>query len=208
MAMAFYQDRVLPRFINVVMNTKQTREIRSRVCGELKGDVVEIGFGTGHNLPFLPTAVTHLRAVEPSASSVQLAGRRIAASRVPVEVVGLDGQSLSLADHSADAVLCTWSLCTIPDPYAAVREMRRILRPGGRLHFIEHGRAPDENVRRWQDRLNGFQNRIGGGCNLNRDIPSIIEAGGFTVASLDTYYGKGEPKPYAYMYEGRAVAKP
>jgi ubiquinone/menaquinone biosynthesis C-methylase UbiE len=204
--MSFYGDRVLPRLINAVMNTKQTRKIRERVCAELAGDVVEIGFGTGHNLPFLSRGVTRLRAVEPSANSVRLAQQRIAASPVPVEIVGLDGQSIPLDDDSADAVLCTWSLCTIPDATAAVREMRRVLKPGGTLHFVEHGAAPDDTVRRWQDRLNGFQNRVAGGCNLNRDIPGLIEAGGFRITTMDTYYGKGEPKPYGYLFEGRAVA--
>jgi ubiquinone/menaquinone biosynthesis C-methylase UbiE len=203
--MSFYGDRVLPRIINVVMNTKQTREIRQRVCADLTGDVVEIGFGTGHNLPFLPATVESLRAVEPAGLGVRLAQERIAAAGVPVQVVGLDGQQLPMADQSADAVLCTWSLCTIPDPVAAVREMGRVLRPGGRLHFVEHGRAPDEGVRRWQDRLNGIQQRMAGGCHLNRDIPEILRAGGMQVVDLDTYYGKGEPKPYGFLYEGRAV---
>jgi ubiquinone/menaquinone biosynthesis C-methylase UbiE len=203
--MSLYRDRVLPRLIDVVMDTKQTREIRARVCSSLAGDVVEIGFGTGHNLPFMPATVTRLRAVEPSARSVRLAQDRIATSAIPVEVVGLDGQSLPLDDESTDSVLCTWSLCTIPDPQAAVQEMRRVLRPGGTLHFVEHGRAPDEKVRRWQNRLNGMQRRLAGGCNLNRDIPAIIDAGGFRIADLDTYYGKGEPRPYGYTYEGRAA---
>jgi SAM-dependent methyltransferase len=149
--------------------------------------------------------VSTLRAVEPAGVGVRLAKDRIAAAGVPVQVVGLDGQALPLADASADAVLCTWSLCTIPDPVAAVREMRRVLRPGGRLHFVEHGRSPDEGVRRWQDRLNGIQQRMAGGCNLNRDIPAILTAGGMRITDLDTYYGKGEPKPYGYLYEGRAA---
>ena len=203
--MSFYADRVLPHVINVVMNTKQTRLIRQRVCADLAGDVVEIGFGTGHNLPFLPPAVRSLRAVEPAGLGVRLAQDRIAASAVPVEVVGLDGQKLSIDDGTADAVLCTWSLCTIPDPVAAVREMRRVLKPAGRVHFVEHGRSPDESVRRWQNRLNGIQQRMAGGCNLNRDIPAILQAGGLTVTDLETYYGKGEPKPYGYLYEGRAT---
>jgi ubiquinone/menaquinone biosynthesis C-methylase UbiE len=202
---SLYRDRVLPRLIDVVMNTRQTREIRARVCADLAGDVVEIGFGTGHNLPFMPPAVTRLRAVEPSSRSVRLARERVAASPIPIEVVGLDGQSLPLPDGSADAVLCTWSLCTIPDPQAAVREMRRVLRPGGAMHFVEHGKAPDATVQRWQNRLNPVQNRLGGGCNLNRDIPAIVESGGFRIAALDTYYGKGEPKPFGYTYEGRAA---
>jgi len=204
-AMGFYEDRVLPHIINVVMNNKQTRETRARVCSGLSGEVVEIGFGTGHNLPFVPSAVTRLRAVEPSGRSVELAGKRIAAAPFPVEVVGLDGQKLALEDDSADHVLCTWSMCTIPDAVSAVREMRRVLRPGGSLHFVEHGRSPDDNVRRWQDRMNGLQNRVAGGCNLNRDITGIIEAGGFDVIKLDTYYGKGEPKPLGYLYEGVAT---
>jgi ubiquinone/menaquinone biosynthesis C-methylase UbiE len=203
--MSLYGDHVLPRVINVVMNTKQTREIRQRVCADLAGDVVEIGFGTGHNLPYLPATVQSLRVVEPAGLGVRLAQERIVASAVPVQVVGLDGQDLAIEDASADAVLCTWSLCTIPDPVAAVREMRRVLRPGGRLHFVEHGRAPDVQVRRWQDRLNGVQQRVAGGCNLNRDIPAIVQAGGLTITDLDTFYGKGEPKPYGFLYEGRAV---
>src|SRR5438105_1626907 len=150
--MGFYADRVLPHVINVAMNTGQTREIRQRLCAGLSGDVVEIGFGTGHNLPYLPATLTSLRAVEPAGRSVQLAKDRIAASPVPVEIVGLDGQRLPLEDASADAVLCTWSLCTIPDPVAAVREMRRVLRPGAQLHFVEHGASPDAAVRRWQGR--------------------------------------------------------
>jgi len=172
--MGFYDDRVLPHIINVVMNTKQTRRIRERVCSGLKGEVLEIGFGTGHNLPYLPDGVTRLLAVEPSGRSVELARARIDATPVDVEVIGLDGQRLPVDDASVDAVLCTWSLCTIPDAVAAVREARRVLRPGGKFHFIEHGAAPDGGVRRWQDRLNPIQNRIAGGCNLNRDISGKI----------------------------------
>ncbi|HET7311525.1 MAG TPA: class I SAM-dependent methyltransferase [Mycobacteriales bacterium] len=203
--MGFYGDRVLPHLINVVMDNKQTRRIRARVCEGLAGDVVEIGFGTGHNIPFLPREVTRLHAVEPSRRSVDLAKQRIAAAPMPVEAVGLDGQRLPLPDDSADSALCTWSLCTIPDAVAAVAEMRRVVRPGGSLHFVEHGRSPEEKVRRWQDRLNGLQQRVAGGCNLNRDIPAIIESGGFAISRLDTYYAKGEPKTLGYLYEGRAT---
>jgi SAM-dependent methyltransferase len=120
--------------------------------------------------------------------------------------VGLDGQRLPIEDDTADSVLCTWSLCTIPDPVAAVAEMRRVLRPAGLLHFVEHGRAPDESVRRWQQRLDGIQHRVGGGCHLGRDIPAIIESGGLRITSMQTYYGKGEPKPYAALFEGAAVS--
>ena len=203
--MSLYDEKILPRVINVVMNNKQTREIRARVCSGLSGDVVEIGFGTGHNLPFLPAAVTRVRAVEPAGLGVRLARDRIAAAGVPVEVIGLDGQQLPIPDASADAVLCTWSLCTIPDPIAAVREMRRVLRPGGRLHFVEHGLAPDESVRVWQRRLNGIQQRVAGGCHLNRDIPAILTAGGMQTMTLTSFYGKGEPKAFGALYEGTAT---
>lgn len=204
--MGLYADRMLPHIINAVMNTKQTRAIRERVCGDLKGEVLEIGFGTGHNLPFIPAGVTRLLAVEPSARSVELAQDRIHASPIEVEVVGLDGQRLPVGDASVDAVLCTWSLCTIPDAVAAVREARRVLRPGGHFHFIEHGLAPDAGVRRWQDRLNPIQNRLGGGCNLNRDITGIVGDGGMTLTKLDRYYSPGEPKAFGSMYEGVATA--
>jgi ubiquinone/menaquinone biosynthesis C-methylase UbiE len=204
--MGFYDDRVLPHVINRVMNTKQTREIRARVCADLAGEVLEIGFGTGHNLPFLPPGVRRVLAVEPSGVGVRLAARRIASASAEVDVVGLDGQRLPVEDGSVDAVLCTWSLCTIPDPVAAVAEARRVLRPGGTFHFVEHGRAPDESVRRWQDRLNGIQQRVAGGCNLNRDIAAIIEAGGLTVRRLDRYYAKAEPRPIGALYEGVATA--
>lgn len=141
--MGLYGDRVLPHLLNVVMNNKQTRSIRTRVCAGLSGEVVEIGFGTGHNLPFLPDAVKRVYAVEPSGVGVQLAAKRIGATGVDVEVVGLDGQRLPLADESMDAALCTWSLCTIPDPVAAVREVRRV-QPQPRDRRDRHrGRAAD-----------------------------------------------------------------
>jgi SAM-dependent methyltransferase len=121
-----------------------------------------------------------------------------------VTFVGLDGQRLPLEDDSADAVLCTWTLCSIPDGAAAVAEMRRVLRPGGSLHFVEHGRSPDARVQRWQDRLDGLQQRLACGCSLRRRIPAIIEAGGLPIDRLDTYYTKGEPKPYGWTFEGTA----
>jgi SAM-dependent methyltransferase len=202
----WYEDRVLPHLINKVLDNKQTREIRRRVAAGLGGDVLEIGFGSGLNLPYLPPDVTGLKAVEPSATAAGLARSRIEASSAPVELIGLDGQRLPLADDSVDAALSTWTLCTIPDAVAAIREVRRVLRPGGTLHFVEHGIAPDAGVRKWQDRLNGVQQRIAGGCNLNRDIPAIIAAGGLTIRELDRYYGPGEPKPFGSLYEGVAAA--
>lgn len=204
--MSVYEDHLLPHIINMVMNNTETRRIRPRVCAGLSGQVVELGFGTGHNLPYLPADVTRLLAVEPSGVGVRLGRKRIDASPVPVDVVGLDGERLPLEDASVDTALSTWTLCTIPDAVTAVREVRRVLKPGGTLHFVEHGSAPDDGVRRWQQRLNGIQQRLAGGCNLDRDIPALIEAGGMRIVTLERYYGKGQPKPLGYEYEGVAVA--
>ncbi len=204
--MSFYGERVFPKVMNLVMNSKQTRRIRSEVCAPLAGEVVEIGFGTGLNLPHLPEAVVRLLAVDPMARGRELAAERLDATSVNVEFVGLDGQVLPLHDHSVDAALATWTLCSIPDAVAAIREIRRVLKPGGRLHFVEHGRAPDEKVRKWQNRLNGIQNRVACGCNLNRDIPALIESGGMTIESLATFYAKGEPKSMGWTYQGVARA--
>jgi SAM-dependent methyltransferase len=202
---SFYGERVFPHLMNKVMDTAQTRAVRAEVCAGLAGDVVEIGFGTGHNLPYLPPAVTSLRVVEPLGVGVRLAADRIAASAVPVEVSGLDGQALPFDDATADMVLCTWSLCSIPDPVQAVREMRRILRPGGVLRFAEHGLAPDPGVLRWQRRLNPVQKRVAGGCHLDRDIPGILAAGGLAVRGLQHRYEQGIPKPFGSLFTGEGV---
>lgn len=203
--MGLYAEHVLPRILNVAMNTAQTRATRARVCADLKGEVVEIGFGTGHNLPYLPADVTRLRVVEPSERCLGLARDRLAATPIPVERAGLDGQELPFDDESADYVLCTWTLCTIPAPVRAVREAVRVLRPGGTYHFVEHGLAPDASVRAWQHRLNRLEMRLAGGCTLNRDIPAILEAGGMRIERLDRYYAKGDPKPWGSTFEGVAV---
>ena len=206
LSMGFYAERIFPKVMNLTMNTKQTRRIRSEVCAPLAGDVVEVGFGSGLNLPHLPEAVVRLRAVDPMQRGRVIAAKRITASAVPVDFVGLDGQQLSLKDHSVDAVLATWTLCSIPDAAAAVREVRRVLKLGGKFHFVDHGRAPDEKVRKWQNRLNGLQNRMACGCNLNRDIPALIESGGLTIEQLTTFYAKGEPKTMGWTYQGVAYA--
>jgi SAM-dependent methyltransferase len=189
--MGFYEKRVLPRILNAAGGMKTLEPLRRRVCEGLAGDVVEIGFGSGLNVPFYPAAVTRVAAVEPSDLGWQLAGQRLMAASVPVQRSGLDGQSLPLADNSYDAALSTWTLCTIPDAAAALREMRRVLKPGGTLHFLEHGLAPDERVRRWQRRLDPLEQRVFGGCHFTRPIIDLLTAAGFTIKDLDVFYEKG-----------------
>jgi ubiquinone/menaquinone biosynthesis C-methylase UbiE len=189
-----YGDHVLPRIVNVACGMKTVRPLRQRVCAGLEGEVVELGFGSGHNVPFYPPAVARVAAVEPADLGWKLAQKRVSASGVPVERSGLDGQSLPFPDDSFDAALSTWTLCTIPDLTSALAEVRRVLKPGGTFHFLEHGLAPDENVQRWQHRLNPLQNRLFGGCNLNRPIVNLVSGAGFTIAEVDEFYEEGAPK--------------
>jgi SAM-dependent methyltransferase len=192
--MGFYGEQILPRMVDKVCGGQALKPLRRRVCEGLAGEVIEIGFGSGPNVPFYPAAVTRVTAVEPSGTAWKLASERLRASAIPVQRSGLDGQSLPLPDGSFDAALSTWTLCTIPDPIAALGEVRRVLKPGGRLHFFEHGLAPDEQVRRWQYRLDPLQHRMFGGCHLTRPIADLLTSAGFTVAAIDAFYGEGSPK--------------
>jgi ubiquinone/menaquinone biosynthesis C-methylase UbiE len=203
--MGIYADQVLPRMINVACGMKLNQPLRRRVCEGLHGDVVEIGFGSGHNVPFYPATVTSVAAVEPADLGWKLAGDRVAASAVPVHRTGLDGQALPLADDSCDAALTTWTLCTIPDATAALREVRRVLKPGGTLHFVEHGLAPDAGVQRWQHRLEPVQKRVFGGCHLTRPIADLIRGAGFAITELDEFYEDGAPRVFAADSLGVAV---
>jgi ubiquinone/menaquinone biosynthesis C-methylase UbiE len=202
--MGFYETRVLPHLVDAALSGRQFERLRRRVTERVAGDVLEVGFGSGRNVPYYGPGVRRVLAVDPALTGRKIAAKRVAASPTPIEYVGLDGQQLPLDDASVDDVLTTWTLCTIPDAAQALGEMRRVLRPGGALHFLEHGRSPDESVVRWQDRLTPIQRRVAGGCHLNRAIDRLVTDAGFDVSELDNYYLKG-PKVFGYMYEGIAT---
>jgi ubiquinone/menaquinone biosynthesis C-methylase UbiE len=167
------------------------------------GSVLEVGFGTGHNLPHYPDTVEKVVGIDPSGESAKLAKKRIGRARFPVQLIQLEGERIAAPDASFDSVVSTLSLCTINDPSAALRQMRRVLKPDGRFFFLEHGRSDEPHVQRWQDRLNGLQRWVFGGCNVNRPIDRLITNAGFIIDNLERYYGKG-PKPLAYLYRGTA----
>ena len=202
-AVGFYNDQILPRVTNVMLGNAEFAKVREEVCAGLSGDVIELGFGSGLNLPFLPAEVTGLWAVDPSGTAMKLAEKRIAASPVKVHSAGLEGEHIEADDATFDAALSTMTLCTIPDVEGALTELRRVLKPGALFHFAEHGLSPDAKIARRQDRYNGLENRFAGGCNFNRDIASLLTKGGFETESIRNFYLKG-PKCAGYMYVGRA----
>jgi SAM-dependent methyltransferase len=202
--MGWWTENVVPVITEHACNTRDLGPYRARECEALEGDVLEIGFGSGHNLQYLSPAVKELWAVEPSPRSWRYAQPRIAASPVPVHQAGLDGQALDLPDDRFDHAVSFMTLCTIPDAVAALREVRRVLKPGGVLHFVEHGRSPDARTAQWQDRWDPVQQRLFGGCHVNRAIPAVIEEAGFRVDRLDQSELRG-PKVMGHIFEGTAV---
>jgi ubiquinone/menaquinone biosynthesis C-methylase UbiE len=203
--MGFYDTHILPRFINCACGTKPIMKQREKVVPRASGTVLEIGVGTGLNLPYYDAArVERLIGLDPSEKSWELAGKRAAHVEFDVEFIGLPGEQIPLEDGSVDTVLVTFSLCTIPDPVAALHGMARVLRPGGSLIFCEHGKAPDANVCQWQDRINPIWRRIVGGCHVNRDIPQLLKVGGFDVVDMETSYLPGTPKFAGYNFWGSA----
>jgi SAM-dependent methyltransferase len=196
--MGFYEERILPRLVDLTCGTAALDGFRRATTAGLAGTVLEVGFGSGTNLPHLPAEVVEILAVEPSATASRLATRRCRDATAAVRHVGLDGEAIELGDQSCDHALVTFALCTIPDPSAALVEVRRILRPGGTLHVLEHGRAPDPSVARWQDRLDPLERAIAGGCHLTRDPVGLVEGAGFEICELEQRYGRG-PKPWSYF---------
>ncbi len=185
------------------MGNKQIGKLRKRALAGLSGSVVELGFGSGTNVPYYPPAVERVYAIDPALVGRRLAAKRLAASDIPVEFIGLDGTAIPLADASVDNALSTWTLCTIPDVGAALREVRRVLRPGGRLVYLEHGLSDDPKIVRRQHRFNPIQNRFAGGCNIDRDPTALIAAEGFEIEHADNFVISG-PKIMSYMYAGTA----
>ncbi len=203
--MGFYDQRVLPHVINCACGTRPIMKQREKIVPLASGVVLEIGIGTGRNLPYYDSAkVERVIGLDPSERSWVLAQERAAHVDFAVEFIGLPGEQIPLADASVDTVLVTYALCTIPDPVAALHGMGRVLRPGGSLIFCEHGRAPDAAVVKWQDRLNSFWKSMLGGCNLNRDIPALLSAGGFCIDRMDSMYLPGTPRFAGYNVWGVA----
>jgi ubiquinone/menaquinone biosynthesis C-methylase UbiE len=194
---------VFPRVVDRVLRTPEVNARRALVCRDLYGRVLEIGFGSGLNVRHYPAEVTEILIVEPSAVALRLAQPRLAAADAQVAQVGVDGARLGLPNESVDCVLSTYTLCTIPEVTGALKEVHRVLTPNGVLHFLEHGRAPGESVRRWQHRLHPLHSRIAGGCNIERAIDELISGSGLVIDALEMGYGDG-PRPLSYLYRGRA----
>ena len=201
--MGLYRRFVLPRLIDFAMKNEAATARRSGLVPRATGAVLEVGIGSGLNLPFYSSAVTHLHGVDPSAQLLSMARKKVDGLTFPVALVCQSGERLPVDRESIDTVVTTWTLCSIGDPLQALREMKRVLKPGGRLLFVEHGASPDPGVRAWQRRINPFWRRVAGGCNVDRNIDELIRSAGFDIAQLDTAYLPG-PRPLTYTYEGSA----
>src|SRR5574340_587710 len=201
--MSFYDKWILPRLVDVAMRNKEATRYRSQVVPKASGAVLEIGVGSGLNLPFYGAGVEQLYGLDPSQELLVMARKKASAIAFPIDFLAHSGEEIPLDNASIDTVVTTWTLCSIPDPIKALKEMRRVLKPGGTLIFAEHGLAPETRVQGWQQRLNPLWSRFTGGCNLNRKMDQLIQAAGFRITELETEYAKG-PRPMSYIYSGRA----
>ena len=201
--MGFYQNQIVPLLIDLAMRQRNLAAYRNRVVSAAEGHVLEIGIGSGRNLPFYSRKVARVIGLDPSPKLLSMARANLRADSGLCEFIEGSAEAIPLQNESVDTVVTTWTLCSIPDAHQALRETRRILRPGGRLLFVEHGRAPDPGVRRWQDHLTPVWKRLGGGCHLNRPIAKLIEGAGFQFDRFESGYMHG-PNPMTFMYEGSA----
>lgn len=202
--MSIYQRHVVPWMTHFAMRQKQLLPFRQRVVGAATGAVLEIGIGSGLNLPLYGPHVTVVLGLEPSAELLRMASSSTSASSVPIELLEGSAEQIPLASRSIDTVVTTWTLCTIPDAQRALAEMRRVLKPGGSLQFVEHGRTPERGIARWQDRLDPLWSRLAGGCHLNRKMDDLIAGSGFRIQSLANVRLRGPPT-HTFLYEGRAT---
>lgn len=202
--MGLYSKIVLPRLIDLVMRNQETTKQRASIVPRATGDVLEVGIGSGLNLPFYGSQVTRLFGVDPSRELVEMARSRTDRAPFPIELLERSAESLPFPDGSMDTVVVTWALCSIPSPDLALGEMKRVLKRSGRLLFVEHGRAADAAVERWQNRINPLWRRVSGGCNLNRKIDALIAGAGFEISEIDTTYLPG-PRLMTYTYRGVAA---
>lgn len=204
--MGFYDDRILPHVINLAMSNRELLPYRERVLASARGRVLEIGIGSGLNLPFYGANVQEILGLDPVTRLIAMARSAVGRCKTAVTFITGSAEAIPIDDRSIDTVVTTWTLCSIPNAVGALEEMRRVLKPGGQLLFVEHGLAPEENVRKWQNRLTPVWKRIGGGCHLNRPISTLIERAGFGITRLDTGYMKG-PRPMTFLYEGSAAPR-
>lgn len=202
--MSFYQEHIVPHLVSLAMRNRELAPYRERVLARAEGRVLEIGIGAGPNLAFYPARVKEILALEPSAKLLRMAERAAARSAVSVKFMEASAEAIPLDRGSVDTVVMTWTLCSIPDASLALAEMRRVLKKGGQLLFVEHGLSPEASVRKWQDRLTPLWKRIAGGCHLNRATPALLENAGFRVTHLTTGYMKRGPKMMTFLYEGCA----
>jgi ubiquinone/menaquinone biosynthesis C-methylase UbiE len=201
--MGFYEERILPRLIDLAMRNVRLAPYRSRVVPAASGRVLEVGIGSGLNLPFYGTGVSEIVGIEPSPKLLKMTRRAGSRTSIPLELIEGTAETIPLDDRTIDTVVTTWTMCSIPAIELALQEMRRVLKPGGCLLFVEHGRAPEPSVRWWQDHLTPAWKHFSGGCHLNRRIPELIQHTGFRIEHLDAGYMLG-PKPMTFMYEGSA----
>jgi ubiquinone/menaquinone biosynthesis C-methylase UbiE len=202
--MGFYQQHVVPHLVNLAMRNAELKPYRERVVAGADGRVLEIGIGAGPNLQFYPSRVTEILAIEQSAKLIAMARRAAVRSGVRVKFMEGSAEAIPLESKSVDTVVMTWTLCSIAHPSGALGEIRRVLKPGGRLLFVEHGQSPDASVRKWQDRLTPLWKRVAGGCQLNLPISRLIEGSGFRLVNLKVGYMIKGPKPMTFLYEGSA----